>query len=266
MIFPVQCKSVGVASAKPCGNKVYFLSRYLVHEVEGGFEILEISLNTEEKGMMRSVVNSRVIAYVDEVYRYPEPVQIYDRYRLANLALESGYRCTLFTGLDEHVTFVLDPDLSGFLKIHIYDANPPRPSLSACIRDLEACGLFGELNVAFCHHVTDISAFPADVYPCRAGGFRKTLDKDPISGRERVAACMTGSQLVRECYGITAEFTNICPLASVDEEPFIARCCRSEREGPGIWNGKTGIVVHWGASPATIAESVNQIAQARRHQ
>ena len=43
------------------------------------------------------------------------------------------------------MTFVLDPDLSGLLKIHVYDVAPPRPSLSACIRELESAGLFGDL-------------------------------------------------------------------------------------------------------------------------
>ena len=41
---------------------------------------------------------------------------------------------------------------------------------------------------------------------------------------------------------------NICPLESVREEPFIARCCRSEREGTGLYKGKYGAVVHWGAA------------------
>jgi len=263
VIFPPQCKEIGFASEKPCGDKVYFLSRYLVHQVKDGYEILEITPDAAEKGMMRGIEASRVIAKAAEVYRYPDPVQIHDRAHLVRLAADSGHRCTLFFGLDEHMTFVLDPDLSGFFRIHIYDASPPRPSLSAAIRELEACGLFGELNVSFCHHVQDISTLSADIFPCRAAGFVRTLDADPLTGGERVAACMTGSQLVRECYGTPAEFTNICPLSAVDEEPFIARCCRAEREGPGTWNGKNGIVIHWGASPAKIAKAVFMIAAER---
>lgn len=263
MIFPPQCKSVGFALEKPCGEKVYFLSRYLVHPVQGDYEILEVTLDPAEKGMMRSIVSSRIIAESGDVYRYPDPVQIHDRARLVRLAADSGHRCTLFFGLDEHMTFVLDPDLSDFLTIHIYDASPPRPSLSAAVRDLEACGLFGDLNVTFCHHVHDISGISADIFPCRAAGFGRTLDADPLTGGERVAACMTGSQLARECYGTPAEFVNICPLAAVVEEPFIARCCRAEREGPGTWNGKYGVVVHWGASPEKIAKAVVIIAKER---
>ncbi len=260
MIFPEQYKHVGYASGKPCGEKVYFLSRYLIHPVGDGFEIIEVALNPGEKGMMRSIVSSRKIAAQNEVYRYPKKVQLHDRARLVQLAIDSGYRCTLFTGLDEHMTFVLDPDLSGFLKIHVYDASPPRPSLSAIVRELEAAGLFGELSVTFCHHIADITGLQADVYPCRAAGFEKTLDADRLSGGERIAGCMTGSQLAGECYGSAFILENICPLAAIKEEPFIARCCRAEREGPGVYNGQSGMVVHWGASPARIASAVNELA------
>jgi hypothetical protein len=257
VIFPEKCKYVGVASEKPCGEKVYFLSRYLVRPAGGGHEVLEVTPDPAEKGMMRSIVSSRVIAAAKDVYRYPQPVQLHDRARLVQLALDSGHRCTLFTGVDEHMIFVLDPDPSAFLKIHVYDVSPPRPSLSSCIRELEACGLFGELNVTFCHHIMDISGIRADVYPCRAAGFSKTLDADRPTGGDRVAGCMTGSQLIRECYGTENELINICPLAAVAEEPFIARCCRSEREGTGTYNGKEGAVVHWGVTPAQVAAAVN---------
>ncbi|OPY35709.1 MAG: hypothetical protein A4E35_02280 [Methanoregula sp. PtaU1.Bin051] len=260
MIFPEQCKYVGFASEKPCGEKVYFLSRYLVRSAGDGYEVLEVTPDPHGKGMMRSIVSSWVIAARDEVYRYPKKVQLNDRARLVQLAIDSGYRCTVFTGLDEHLNFVLDPDLSGFLKVHVYDVSPPRPSLSATIRELEATGLFGDLSVTFCHHIADITGIKADVYPCRAAGFAKTLDADRLSGGERVAGCMTGSQLAGECYGTLFTLENICPLTAVKEEPFIARCCRSEREGFGTWNGKAGIVVHWGAGPARISSVVSELA------
>lgn len=266
MIFPEQCKNVGFASTQPCGQMVYFLSRYLVHPIDDGFEILEVEFDPDEKGMMRHIVKSRVIAKKSEVYRYPDKVQINDRTRLIQLALDSRYRCTIFFGLDEHMTFVLDPDLSDLLKIHVYDSSPPRPSLSACIRDLESCGLFGDLNVIFCHHILDISQMKADVYPCRAAGFTRTLDADAVKGNERVAGCLTGSQLMGECYGTNFELLNICPLSAVNEEPFIARCCRSDREGRGTYNGKQGIVVHWGASPWQISESIFSLTKEwRKH-
>ena len=64
----------------------------------------------------------------------------------------------------------LDPDISGFLKIHVYDVIPPRPTLSASLKEMEAIGLFGELSVVFNHHIRDITLVPADIYPCRAAG------------------------------------------------------------------------------------------------
>jgi hypothetical protein len=259
MIFPEHCKFVGLASTKPCGDRVYFLSRYLVHETRDGYEVLEVVVDPGEKGMMRHLISSRVLAGPSEVCRYPEKVQIHDRPRLVRLALTTGYRCTLFTGRDEHLTFVLDPDLSGFLPVHVYDAMPPAPSLSISVCELEEAGLFGELSVVFCHHVHDITQIAADVYPCRAAGFTRTLDADRMTGGERLAACLTGSQMYTECYGTDFSIENICPLESVNSEPFIARCCRGEREGIGTRNDKFGAVVHWGASPAQIARSITEL-------
>jgi len=259
VIFPEQCKHVGHASTKPCGDRVYFLSRWLVRDTGTGYELLEVTPDPEGSGMMRRIVSLTVIATAKETYRYPEKVQINNRSRLVELALDTGYRCTIFTGLDEHMTFVLDPDLSGFLKIHVYDVTPPRPSLSACIRELEATGLFGDLLAMFCHHTSDISQVKADVYPCRAAGYTKTLDADLMHGGEKVAGCLTGSQFYTECYGKEFTLENICPLESVREEPFIARCCRSEREGTGMYKGKFGAVVHWGASPSRIAHAVEDL-------
>jgi hypothetical protein len=259
MIFPEQCKLVGYASTKPCGDRVYFLSRYLVRDTYEGYELLEVMPDPAVTGMMRPIIASKVIATTKETYYYPEKVQIHDRTHLIGLASDSGYRCTIFTGLDEHMTFVLDPDLSGLLKIHVHDVTPPRPSLSACLRELESAGLFGDLSVMFCHHIRDISQLHADVFPCRAAGYTRTLDADPMQGGERVAGCLTGSQFYTECYGKEFVLENICPLESVVEEPFIARCCRSEREGIGIHKGKFGAVVHWGASPAQIARMVNDL-------
>lgn len=264
MIFPEHYKHVGHASAKPCKDKVYFLSRWLLRDTRGGHEVLEVTLDQTEKSMMRTVLSSRVLAKVNEVYHYPEKVNLHNRARLVELALDTGYRCTLFTGHDEHQTFVLDPDLSGFIRVHVYDVSPPRPSLSSCIRDLENAGLFGDLSVVFCHHIRDITEIHADIYPCRAAGFERTLDTDAVQGGEVVAGCMTASQLCAECHGKDFRLINICPLECVREEPFIARCCRAEREGIRSWNGQIGTVVHWGAHPVKIYEAVRDLVALRR--
>ena len=265
MIFPGHCKEVGYVTGKPCGDRVYFLTRYMIREGPDGYEILEVGQDPRDKGPMRGVNSLRTIAAGRDVAMHPSPVNLHDRTKLLTLAAESGHRCTIFRGLDEHTTFVCDPDPSALLAIHVYDAVPPqRAHLSATIQDLERDGLFGELMVRFVPHVRDIREIGADVYPCRAAGFPRTVDSDTVGSGERVAGCMTGAQILKECGREDAEMQEICPLESVREEPFIARCCRSEREGIRAWRGKFGGVVHWGASPWTIAETVKKVAQGWR--
>jgi len=266
MIFPTHCKFVGSATTMPYGERAYFLSRYLIHEGPSGTEVLEVETDPNWTGLMRKVIARRVLASGDDVYCYPDRVNIHDRTFLVQEALRSGRRCTVFTGHGEQTTFVLDPDLSGFLHIHVYDITPPRPHLSATIGDLEKTGIFGDLEVIFEHHVRDIREFGADVYPCRAAGFSRTLDADPVWPGDRVAGCQTGRDLVRECCGDGVVVENICPLEAVAAEPFIARCCRSERAGIGHWNGRFGAVVHWGASPWDIADAVRRVVAAWREQ
>jgi len=264
VIFPRLCKEVGYASTHPCGDRVYFLSRYLVHETPDGTEVLEIVPGKERKGLLRTVEEAHVIAAPGEVVWYPERVQLHDRSKLVGLAAESGKRCTLFTGLDEHLTFVLDPDPSLFQHVFVYDVTPPRPSLSATLGELEETGIFSELDIIFVHRLRDISRIGADVYPCRAAGFGRTLDADRLQGGETVAGCRTGRELLRECYGNDFSVTDICPLTMVSEEPFITRCCRKEREGIREQENLFGAVVHWGASPFEIFSAVRDLVFAWR--
>ena len=265
MIFPVHCKEVGVDTGKSCGDRVYFLTRYMIRERNGSYEILEVDQHPDDRGPMRRVVSLRAIAGGKDVAMHPSPVNLHDRTNLVRLALESGHRCTLFRGLDEHTTFVCDPDPSSLLAIHVYDiVPPPRAHLSATIRDLERDGLFGEFGVEFHHHIRDIREIGADVYPCRAGGFSHTLDSNRVRRGEKVAGCMTGAQILRECAGPEVLLEEICPLESVRAEPFIARCCRGEREGVRVFRGRFGGVVHWGATPWTIAETVKKVAMGWR--
>ncbi len=265
MIFPPHCKYVGSATGTPYGERVYFLSGYLVRETPCGTEVLEVEPDPDGAGLMRRVLSARVLAAGDEVYRYPDRVNVHDRTFLVREAMRSGHRCTVFTGHGEQTTFVLDPDLSGFLRIHVYDITPPRPHLSATLTDLERTGLFGDLEVVFEHHVRDIREIGADVYPCRAAGFTRTLDADQLRPGDRVAGCLTARNLLQECCGDNGIMVeSICPLDAVADEPFIARCCRSERSGLGRWNDRFGAVVHWGASPWDIAEAVRRIATAWR--
>jgi hypothetical protein len=264
VIFPRECKEVGYADTRPCGDRVYFLSRFLVHRMGDGHEVLRVDLDPAGKGMLRRILRSHLIATSGEVSWYPHTVQLYDRRHLVDLASRSGTRCTIFSGHDEHITFVCDPDPGSFLTVHVYDIAPPLPTLSATLRELEATGLFGELDVAFSYHVRDISDIGADVYPCRAAGFVRTLDADAVTHGERVAGCLTGIQLLEACGVQDAPVEDICPLGQVHEEPFMTRCCRSEREGIGVHRGKFGAVVHWAAPPWRVARFLNELVHAWR--
>ncbi|MBN2734563.1 MAG: hypothetical protein JXQ82_06905 [Methanomicrobiaceae archaeon] len=262
MIFPRQCKEVGFADKKPFGDLVYFLSRYLIKKTDYGFEIIEIE--TEGKtGLLRRMKSSKKLAGDSETYMYPNQVLLFDRANLIRLAKESfdktGRRCTIFKGFDEHMTFVIDADLSGLLKIYLYDAEPPWPNLSEIVKSLEKTGIFGELEIEFEHIIRDIRDAEASVYPCRAGGFDVTLDEDRLSGGEKVAGCLTARQFLAECYDGDFEIENICPADRAADEkksPYVARCCRAERCGLKTEDGITGYVVHWGASPKIIADAV----------
>ncbi|MCP1663044.1 MAG: hypothetical protein D5R99_06845 [Methanocalculus sp. MSAO_Arc1] len=261
MIFPPECKVVGHAYEKPVGDKVYFLSEYLVRRVPDGFELLRVTPDPEGSGMMRDILHEEVLATAEETVMYSGRVNQHDRAGMVRLALKTGKRCTIFGAMDEHINFVLDPDLSEFETVHVYDIRPPRANLSVTIEILEEQGLLGDLNCVFEHHVRDISMIDADVYPCRAGGFAKTLDMDRMKGGERIAGCLTGQQLYQECYGPDFSLIEICPLSSVSEEPFVARCCRKERSGIGLYNGFFGAVVHWGASPKTVLDAVYLVVE-----
>ncbi|HVP94112.1 MAG TPA: hypothetical protein VMS89_02955 [Methanoregulaceae archaeon] len=265
MIFPRECKEIGFAETKPCGDRVYFLSDYGVRKTAHGYEIIRFHKDFRETGLMRTVHRVEVIVPADDVTWYTFPVNIHDRAGLIRLATESGTRATIFRGLDEHITFIIDPDLSQFLTIHVYDLVPPSlPSLSYAIRDIEATGMFENIDVMFSHHLTDTGLVNADVHPCRAAGFTRTLDADPMHGGELIAGCRASAGIFRECYGEDFQLNDICPLNTVKKEPFITRCCQTERIGPAMVNGLSGSIIHFGASPPAIYAAVVQLAAAWR--
>lgn len=262
MIFPAHCKEVGYASGMPLGRKVYFLSRYLIVETEGGYEIGEVHSVPGEKGLMRDIESYMTLACADETTVWPEKVILHNRADLIKKAASTGRKATIFRGIDEHMSFVIDPDPSLLLKVHLYDAKPPVAVLSETAKKLESAGLFGQEEIEFVHHIIDIAGIKADVYPCRAAGFEKTLDNDRPEEGEIIAGCMTARQLLSEEYGEDFEVNNTCPADRADEEPFVARCCRSERRG--MVEGKAGCIVHWGASPKDIADAVFAVVAAYR--
>lgn len=259
-----ECREVGIVNGRPCGDGVYFLTRYLLRPSGDSYDVVAVELDPAVPGLLRPVVAEHLLAGADQVVVYPDPVRLHDRALLLRLARASGRRCTVFSGLDEHITFVLDPDNDPLLEIHVYDLEPPRPNLSAGICEIEALGLFGDLGVAFVHHVRDLREVCADVYPCRAAGFLHTLDADPVTAGATVACCTTGRDLVKECHHVPIVQVDTCPLGQVREGPFVARCCRSERRGLCEVDGLMGTVVHWGDSPARIFDAVRELVAAWR--
>jgi hypothetical protein len=260
MIFPRECKEVGFAETKPCGDRVYFLSEYGVRKTADGYEIIRFHKEPSETGLMRNVSRIEVIVSSDDVAWYPHRVNIHNRADLIMIAVESGKRATIFRGLDEHMTFIVDPDPSQFLTVYVYDVVPPSlPSLSYAIRDIEATGMFEDMDVMFTHVLTDSGFVNADVHPCRAAGFARTLDADTMHGGEVVAGCRASAGIFRECYGGDFLLKDICPLNTVKNEPFVTRCCQKDRIGPTTVNGLSGTVVHFGASPPAIYAAVTRL-------
>jgi hypothetical protein len=214
MIFPPHCKCIGYAGNKPVGDRVYFLSEYLIHEVPGGFEILAVK-PADGDGLMRDIESVTQIAGPDDVYMYPEPVVLHNRGDLIKKALQTNKRCTIFTGIEEHMIFICDPDPASLLTVHVYDVTPPRPHLAGTVQTLDEAGIFGELEITLQYHVRDIRETQADVYPCKAGGFSRTIDSDRLKGDEHVAGCMTARQFSKTVMGmIFRSLISVRPMLS----------------------------------------------------
>lgn len=303
MIFPKACKEVGffdeTADSKEYmsvndKSSIYFSTKYLIKKTDSGFCIYKIfqdeksdskanengGIKNSRINLIRKISSEELIASENETVFYEKAVRIQNRTDLilkaAKICSEKSKRAVIFEGYDSHMIFIADPSTDALLNIHVYDSIPPYPNLVRTIENLEAAGIFGDLEVIFTPHIQDITEINADVYPCRAGGFKdtvKTLDKDKLSGGEKIAGCLTAHQFLEErCPDKEFEIINICPFDRAVKEklsPYIARCCRTER--CGIKNSKSGdnqigAVVHWGSNPKDIADAVFDAARLYRSQ
>jgi hypothetical protein len=174
----------------------------------------------------------------------------------------------IFTGLDNHVTFVHDPDPSEILDLEIVDVVPPEPSwLSLVIRKLESSGIFGELCIRFHENIMDLRRFEGEktVFPCSSSGLKgKSLDSDIITeDGTLLVGCEISRKLFEFRYShLQYNFINICPFRSdifKPNNPFVTRCCLSERSGFTTINGVKGTVVHWGASEFQVADAIRKL-------
>jgi hypothetical protein len=269
MIFPEDYKIVGIKDDERPGDPIYFSTEYLISR--DGPRLYQVTSSGE--GLMREVEKLELISSGAEIVEYPEKVDTRNRALLIELASElcrKGVRTVVFTGPDEHVTFVHDPDPGHILTIDILDVSPPNPPwLVYVIKRLESCGVLGDLTVSFRPKVLDLREFECEsvYYPCRASGLGRSLDSDKVvHDRPRIVGC----EISREIFlstnpGKEHDFVNICPSQSLEPNgPFITRCCRSERRGLTKKGGHLGVIVHWGDGHYQISEAIRCLVKALR--
>lgn len=272
MIFPLSCKFVGNASSMPYGEKVYFLTRYLIHQIDDGsdedsggntsnkqsFEVFAVK-PADGLGLMREIAEITRIAGPDDIAIWSEEVNPHNRADLISKALSTGKRCTIFGSQSDHMTFVCDPSFSEFDTVHVFDNVPLRATLSETLKVLESVGYFEADAIRFEHHVRNIAHIEADVYPCRAAGLSRAIDRDNLRDGDKVACCKTGRQICNENTSAKLEFEEICPTHFINAEPFITRCCRVDEAGIQEINGFFGVVVHWVSSPREVSEALDKM-------
>jgi hypothetical protein len=222
---------------------------------------------------MREVEKLEQISSGSEIAEWPGKVDTRNRSLLIELASglkHKGTRTVIFTGPDEHVTFVHEPDPGQILNIDILDVCPPNPPWLVYVIDrLESCGVLGDLTVRFRPRVLDLREFESEsvYYPCRASGLGRSLDSDRVvHDHPRIVGCEVSREIFLSTNpGKEHEFVNICSSQSLEPDgPFIARCCRSERRGLTRKNGHLGVIVHWGDGPYQISEAIRCLVKALR--
>lgn len=282
MIFPDEYKHVGMTKSLCPGTEepIYFLTDYLIAEEEdpqtGDSEYAVYHVEKSGEGLLRKVEALQNIASGEEVVKYDRELNIKDRALLIETAEKlciDKVNTVIFTGVDRHVTFVHEPDLSSILELEILDVAPPYPSwLSMVVKRLEASGIFGDLQVRFTEKVIDLRRFEGKntVFPCSASGLEgKCLDSDILTENGHLlVGCEISKTLFEMRFPeLEYSFVNICPFKSeivVPSKPFITRCCRSENSGLVKISGLDGAVVHWGASEYQVAEAIRNLVNSLR--
>jgi hypothetical protein len=267
MIFPQDYKSVGIKDDDRPGDPIYFATQYLISRQ--GPKLYQVT--SSGQGFMREVERLELISSGPEIIEYPKTVDTRNRALLIQLASSlctEKVKTVIFKGIDEHITFVHQPDPSQILTIEILDVSPPDPPWLIYVIDrLERCGVLGDLTVKFQPKVLDLRKFDGDsvYYPCRASGLGRSLDSDRVvHSRPKIVGCEVSHEIfLATCPGREYEFINICPTQSLEPNaPFITRCCRSERKGLTRTEGHLGVLVHWGDGPYEILEAIRRLVKA----
>jgi hypothetical protein len=269
MIFPQDYKSVGIKDNERPGDPIYFATHYLISRQ--GPKLYQVI--SSGQGFMREVESLELISSGPQIMEFPKVVDTRNRTLLIELASElctKEVETVIFKGIDEHITFVHQPDPSQILTIEILDVSPPDPPwLIHVIDRLEHCGVLGDLTVKFQQRVLDLRKFADDgvYYPCRASGLGRSLDSDRVvHSRPKIVGCEISREIfLATCPGREHEFVNICPTQSLEPKgPFITRCCRSERKGLIRKEGHLGVLVHWGDGAYEILEAIRRLVKALR--
>jgi hypothetical protein len=283
MIFPDEYKHVGVTKVlcRCAEEPIYFLTDYLIVENEnhetGSVEYGIYHVKKSGGDLLRKVEALEMIASGEEVIKYEIELNIKNRTLLIETAAKlctDKVNTVIFTGIDKHITFVHNPDLSSIFEIEVLDIAPPEPSwLSLVVRTLEASGIFGDLQVRFAEKIIDLRQFEGKntVFPCSAAGLEgKCLDSDMLTENGHLLVGCEISKTLFEMRFPDLEYTfiNICPFKSdivMPSKTFITRCCRSEKSGIVNISGFEGVVVHWGASEYQVAEAIRNLVQRIRN-
>ena len=274
MIFPTHCRFIGSINKykrpdyKP-EDIIYFSSQYmLVFEAPDRCEVYEVK-SSGDGTFLKTKTAVSMIAGADNTLVYATLVDISNRANLvkrASQVCKGNINTVVFKGIDQHMTFVHEPSMEGFTTIEVHDIAPPEPAwLAYNVQRLEEAGLFGEHTLNFEYHVLNLKDFEDQkktvIFPCYASGlnglFLDCLDGEP-RGDIKLVGCSTSKQVFEARYPLKRyEHVNICPLANVKpSNPFILRCCQSDKLGLKEINGIPGVVVHWGANPREIYEAL----------
>jgi hypothetical protein len=277
MIFPSHCRLIGVVE-KYCRKKyspsdvIYFSSQYLMDfNSPETCDIYEIK--SEGEGFLRKATGVRKIVSSNETLLYDEPVDITNRADLVKKAsklCDDRVNTIIFRGIDRHMTFVHKPDMGALVKVDVFDVSPPDPAwLAYNIKRLDGSGMFGELMLDFNYNVLDLKKYEDNsrttIFPCKSSGlsglFLDSLEQEP-DGDIKLVGCNTSKLVFEARYPLKKyELINICPLSIKEHKnPFILRCCQSDKLGPVEISGVPGVVVHWGANPREIYEAVRLLA------
>ena len=291
MIFPPEYKAVGVIrtsktlsgahdellrrkTLRNMESEMYFLSEYLIIFASDGCAIYTVT--SKGKGLFWSVTSLTQVASGDEVVQHAELVNMHNRTRLVKIAREyetDTVNTVIFKSVDQHLTFVHNPDLGDLLEIDVIDVVPPVPGwLVYMVGELSDC-LLGELGVVFTHNILDLRQFEgADaVFPCFTSGLSgRYLDSEEITEPATLIGCDISKMILDQRFPkIRYKFINICSQTSglyPITKPFIARCCQSERAGLVEIDGIDGVVVHWAASGYEVADALRSLVRKVRSQ